>query len=403
MNLSDLASLISLPEWEQYVFLWKPNSEEPMLALGCRERHRVEKGQPWSFGSLEGTEKWWFGFLTYDLKDVLEEGLNTKDNAFELPMWEFFSPKLLLKWVEGEWEEVVNELKFPWRENLSKANDHSVNRSRIDWKPLVEKQDYVRSVEALKDHISKGDIYEINFTHPFEAKVESLDSYSYFQELNAITEAPYAAYFRMGIVSLCCASPELFLRKKGNKIYSSPIKGTVKRGTTEEEDLEWKNRLSSDEKEKAENVMIVDLVRNDFSKIAKPSSVEVTELFGIHTFKTVHHMISTVGAEVDENVGFDDIIFATFPMGSMTGAPKPAAMQLAEKWEKSSRGLYSGSVGVISPNGDIELNVVIRSVIRDERTGYMRFNVGGAITYLCSAEKEYEESLLKARAILSLA
>lgn len=403
MNLSDIASLISLPEWEHYVFLWKPNSEEPMLSLGCKERYRVEKGQPWSFGSLEGTEKWWFGFLTYDLKDVLEEGLDAKENAFELPMWEFFSPQLLLRWVEGKWEEVVNELKFPWREKLSKANDHSVQRSRIDWKPLVEKQDYVRSVEALKDHISKGDIYEINFTHPFEAKVESLDSYSYFQELNAITEAPYAAYFRMGDVSMCCASPELFLLKKGNKVYSSPIKGTVKRGKTEEEDLEWKNRLSSDEKEKSENVMIVDLVRNDFSKIAKPSSVEVSELFGIYTFKTVHHMISTVGAEVDENVGFDDIIFATFPMGSMTGAPKPAAMQLAEKWEKCSRGLYSGSVGVIFPNGDIELNVVIRSVIRDERTGYMRFNVGGAITYLCSAEKEYEESLLKARAILSLA
>ncbi len=400
MNLKGLSSLIHHPQWQNHVFLWRPNSEKPLLALGVKD-FKMHGYHILDDSSLKG--KWWMGYISYDFKDELEEGLCANQNEFELAHWKFFSPELLLQWDKDQWVEVLNDSGLDWRPFLSMEMGSFVSREKIHWSGRMNAETYRQAVETLKKEIRLGNVYEVNYTHAFEAHCEHFDSFHYFVELNEATQAPYAAFARFGKIAVCCASPEQFLQRSKNKVYSSPIKGTARRGTTEKDDERIKQELLYDEKERAENVMIVDLVRNDFSKFASPGSVKVEELFGIYSFKTVHHMISKVSAEQAFNTSLEDIIRATFPMGSMTGAPKLSAMKLAEHLEIGSRGLYSGALGVIEPNGDFEFNVVIRSVIRNEESGFMRFNVGGAITDLCDPQKEYEESLLKARAILSLA
>ena len=218
--------------------------------------------------------------------------------------------------------------------------------------------------------------------------------------LNKITQAPFSSFFHTGDYTVFCGSPERFLKREGNTLLSEPIKGTAKRGKTGEEDDKLKNDLINDPKERAENIMIVDLVRNDLSKIATKNSVTVNDLCKIHTFETVHQMISSISCEINENTPFIDIIKATFPMGSMTGVPKIRAMELIEEHESFKRGLYSGSIGYIKPNGDFDFNVVIRSLLYNKAKKLLSCSVGGAITDLSSPEKEYEECLTKVQRIL---
>ncbi|MBL4592808.1 MAG: aminodeoxychorismate synthase component I, partial [Flavobacteriales bacterium] len=269
------------------------------------------------------------------------------------------------------------------------------------------KEDYLKNVKALKKHIQLGDIYEINYCQEYfadpdsyrDVKISPIDIYI---KLNQKSPTPFSCFVKCEDKYLMSASPERFINKKGNKIISEPIKGTIKRGETEQEDEDLKEQLFNDSKERSENVMIVDLVRNDLSKIANDNSVKVDELCGIYTFPQVHQMISTVSAEVKENIDFDQIIKATFPMGSMTGAPKIRAMELIEKYEKTKRGLYSGTIGYIDDKGDFDFNVVIRSILYNKENNYLSFIVGGAITNQSDAEKEYDECLLKAKAMLEV-
>jgi para-aminobenzoate synthetase component 1 len=195
-------------------------------------------------------------------------------------------------------------------------------------------------------------------------------------------------------------SPERFLKREGDRLMSQPIKGTVRRGRSAEEDNALIDTLQSSEKERAENVMIVDLVRNDLSRIAQKATVEVTELCGIHSFQTVHQMVSTIECRLDKDKGLSDILRATFPMGSMTGAPKISAMKHIDRIEPEGRGSYSGSIGYITPTGDFDFNVLIRSLFHNSKTESLVANVGGAITSLSDAHQEYEECMLKAEAIL---
>jgi para-aminobenzoate synthetase component 1 len=190
------------------------------------------------------------------------------------------------------------------------------------------------------------------------------------------------------------------LKREGNRIISQPIKGTSRRGQSTDEDNRLKKELSNSTKERAENVMIVDLVRNDLSRCAERDSVRVDELFGVHSFKTVHHLVSTISCTVPSSIGWVELIQTTFPMGSMTGAPKLSAMKLISAQEKTERGVYSGSIGYIEPNGDFDFNVVIRSVQYDNLSERVSCHVGGAITALCNATDEYNECLLKAEAVL---
>jgi para-aminobenzoate synthetase component 1 len=202
--------------------------------------------------------------------------------------------------------------------------------------------------------------------------------------------------------SIFCGSPERYLNKAGSTLKSQPIKGTARRLANPEEDEKIKEELRASEKERAENVMIVDLVRNDLTKCALPGTVKVDELCGIYSFEQVHQMISTVSCQLAEGTTLSHILRSSFPMGSMTGAPKIRAMQLIESFEQTRRGVYSGSVGYIAPNGDFDLILIIRTMLYDADQKYLSFQVGSAITHQAIPEIEYDECLLKAKAILQV-
>ncbi|RYY24748.1 MAG: anthranilate synthase component I family protein, partial [Sphingobacteriaceae bacterium] len=251
-----------------------------------------------------------------------------------------------------------------------------------------------------KQHIIRGDIYETNFCQEFYAENIEIDPVSVFQELNAASPTPFACYFKAHDKHILSASPERFLAKRDQQLISQPIKGTSARATSPQQDEHQKNLLKNSIKEQAENVMIVDLVRNDLTKSAVSGSVQVEELFGIYSFKQVHQMISTITATLDEAIDLTDAIKNTFPPGSMTGAPKLKAMQLMEQFEGSKRSIYAGAVGYFSPNEDFDFNVIIRTVLYNQTEKYLSFQVGSAITFQSEPEAEYEECLLKASAMM---
>lgn len=264
----------------------------------------------------------------------------------------------------------------------------------------VSREEYIQKIKTLKQHIKLGNIYEINFCLEFFAEHAGIDPLSIFTRLNTIAKAPYAALLKCGDDYIISASPELFLKKSGNTLSTKPIKGTAKRGATTQEDEQLKNELYNNAKERTENVMAVDVARNDLSAIAKRGSVNVNKLYNIETYETVHQMVSTVSCELKEGVGFENIISAAFPMASMTGAPKSSAMNLIDELESFERKYYSGAMGMIEANADFELAVNIRSIFYNQQTKRLSIAVGSAITCLCEPEKEYEECLLKANALL---
>ena len=267
-------------------------------------------------------------------------------------------------------------------------------------KAKTRKEKYIQNLIALKEHIQQGNIYEINYCIEFFAEDVEIDPVSVFLKLNELSKAPYALLVKLNDEFIISASPELFLKKEGNLLYSKPIKGTAKRGKNTEEDEALKNALYANLKERTENVMAVDVARNDLSQLAKKGSVNVNKLYNIETFETVHQMVSTVSCELKENTRFENIIEATFPMASMTGAPKLRAMQLIDEFEDFERQNYSGAMGIINEKEDFTLAVNIRSIFYNQKTKRLSIAVGSAITYLCEPEKEYDECLLKASALL---
>lgn len=273
----------------------------------------------------------------------------------------------------------------------------------IQWTAKIDKTSYLERVNKIREHIQQGDVYELNFCQSIESQPIELSSIQpFFKRMWEHNPTPFAGLVETQNWMLASASPERFIRKKGLKLSSQPIKGTAPRGKTDIEDLKNRNDLQTSPKERAENVMIVDLVRNDLSQLATKGSVHVDELCEIYSFPTVHQMISTISCELKENTPFSEILKATFPMGSMTGAPKKAAVELAEKYEGFPREFYSGSFGVIYPNGDFDLNVLIRTLFYNSGTQKLSCGVGGAITILSDAEAEYEECKVKVDKILSL-
>ena len=287
-----------------------------------------------------------------------------------------------------------------------------IKRSNIDLlaptmpqQPIVlqsktSKENYIKNLIALKQHIQQGNIYEINYCIEFFAENIEIDPITIFTKLNQISKAPYACLVKLNDDFIISASPELFLKKEGNLLYTKPIKGTAKRGKTLEEDELLKTNLFNNLKERTENVMAVDVARNDLSQVAKKGTVKVNKLYNIETFETVHQMVSTVSCELKENTSFEKIMDATFPMASMTGAPKLRAMQLIGEFEDFDRNFYSGAMGVIDENEDFTLAVNIRCIFYNQKTKRLSIAVGSAITHLCEPEKEYDECLLKANALL---
>jgi para-aminobenzoate synthetase component 1 len=259
---------------------------------------------------------------------------------------------------------------------------------------------YIDQVKQLKNQIQQGEIYEINYCITFEAHNAEINPFSIYHQLNRISQAPFSALIKLDDKYIICSSPELYLSKRGRQLFTKPIKGTARRSDSPDEDAKIMQDLHSNLKERTENVMIVDVARNDLSKIAKKESVKVEKIFAIESYQQVHQMVSTISCELKENIRLNDIIHATFPMASMTGAPKIRAMQLIDKFEIYNRGPFSGSIGYVHPNGDFDLNVLIRSIFYNATEKYLSFSVGSAITHLCDPEKEYEECMLKASALL---
>ncbi len=409
--LHHLRSLIHDPRWQQRVFVMHSHRGDDgnLLALGvesefiCAELNdeTLHHLQRW----LDQQKDWAFGFISYDVKNVIEKLHSHHTNELEFPFIHFVKPQVVIRFSENDFALEKNNTEWSeshFREMLNVESDGGTDGSSqpIALAPKISKHHYVEAVEYLKEHIQRGDIYEVNYCQEFFAREKLEEPYLTWLRLNTYTEAPFSIFMQTDEKYLMCASPERFLKREGNKLISQPIKGTVRRGKTQEQDAQLKQELLTSEKERSENVMIVDLVRNDLSRIAERGTVKVDELFGIHTFKTVHHMISTISATVKKDVTFTDLMRALFPMGSMTGAPKVRAMQLIEEHEYSRRGLYSGTVGYIKPNGDFDFNVVIRSLLCNNKKPYIACSVGSAITALCDAEKEYDECLLKAEAVM---
>ena len=266
----------------------------------------------------------------------------------------------------------------------------------------LNREDYIEIIKKLRRHIEEGDCYEINFCHEFHGKIEEVNALELYSKLNQLSPNPFSCFQKHEKNYILSASPERFLKNEGGKIISQPIKGTRPRGESEVEDEALKKELRSDEKELAENMMIVDLVRNDLARSSKIGSVKVEEIFGIYSFKQVHQMISTVVSEKRTELDVFQVIKNAFPMGSMTGAPKVKVMQLIEQYENTKRGAFSGAAGYICPNGDFDFNVLIRSLFLNTKKETYSFQAGSAITYDSIPEKEYEECMLKAKAIMEL-
>ena len=351
---------------------------------------------------------WKFGFISYDYKNNIESLSSTNFDGVRFPLEQFFTPEILFKIGRNSVEVLFQESIYTKEKVVEIINEVESTSlgikdfGAIQMKPRISKEKYLRHIKSLKQHIQKGNIYEVNYCQEYYSEDVVINPSDIYIKLNRKSPTPFSCFVKSNDKYLMSSSPERFLKKEGKKIISQPIKGTIKRGESDREDEELKETLFNDAKERSENIMIVDLVRNDLSKIGKKDSVVVDELCGIYTFPQVHQMISTVSGEIKSGIEFEDIINATFPMGSMTGAPKVRAMELIEEYEEMKRGLYSGTVGYIDCDGNFDLNVVIRSILYNQEDNYLSFIVGGAITNQSVPEKEYEECLLKAKAILEV-
>ncbi len=354
-------------------------------------------------------DDWLFGFLTYDLKNQLERLTSSHFDGIGMPLMHFFRPRIVIFQQADEWVigclpgyGHLSDPEVVFSEIVSFPHDGSQKGSGAvpAIQARVSRSQYLEAVSAIKTHIQQGDIYEMNYCMEFFAEGACIDPPELYENLIRQSPTPFSCYYSINGKSLLCASPERFLRKQGDTIISQPIKGTIARGTNPDDDARQAGMLRNDPKERSENVMIVDLVRNDLARTAKKGSVRVEELFGIYAFRQVHQMISTIASELRPDCHFTEVIRQAFPMGSMTGAPKIRAMQLIEQYERTKRGLYSGAVGYISPGKDFDFNVVIRSILYNRENRYLGFMAGSAITAGSIPEKEYEECLLKAQAMI---
>jgi para-aminobenzoate synthetase component 1 len=362
-----------------------------------------------AFGKLSEyqqiTKDWLFGYLSYDLKNATEDLHSSNFDGLQFPDLYFFQPKKLfllqgntleVQYLRMVDDEIESDLEEIFQLNVPDFSSYNPN---VAVQQRISKNDYLNKVGKVLEYIQKGDIYEANFCMEFFAEKAQIEPVLVYQKLNAISEPPFSVYFKNMNHYVMSSSPERYLRAEGNKMISQPIKGTAKRFDDTDLDEQSKIELQNSEKERSENIMIVDLVRNDLSRTAEKSSVQVEELCGVYSFKQVHHLISTITSNLNSENTVVEVIKNSFPMGSMTGAPKISAMQIIEEQEETKRGLYSGSVGYFDPSGNFDFNVIIRSILYNSQSQYLSYSVGSAITAKANPEHEYEECLLKARAM----
>lgn len=369
----------------------------------------IKTGADRAFDALEEyrrtTADWIFGYLTYDLKNDVEDLVSENHDGLDFPDLYFFQPKRLFVMREDELQISYlrmcdDEMESDFFEILSTSKDDDAKIvSDFEIKSHIDKTSYLEKVGKMLSHISRGDIYEANFCLEFFAENAVINPLEVYNNLNEISHPPFAAFLKVHKHFAMCASPERYLRKDADKIISQPIKGTAKRDIDPTVDRQLAENLVGSRKERSENIMITDLVRNDLSRTAGKGSVEVEELCGLYTFPQVHHLISTITSKISDDIPTVQVIRDCFPMGSMTGAPKISAMKIIEELEETKRGLYSGSIGYFTPDGDFDFNVVIRSILYNSESKYLSFSTGSAITSLSNPEQEYDECMLKAAAM----
>jgi para-aminobenzoate synthetase component 1 len=377
---------------------------ECLVALGEKTRLQAVAGH--AFEALKEfslqQDDWLFGHFSFDLKSETEDSPSDLPDFIGFPDLFFFVPEIILFISRQEirigltgnnhqeiFDEITNEMEIGKRK--PPAPIFIQNR--------ISREDYIRIIERLRQHILRGDCYEINFCQEFFAENVLLDPLEVYTALNRVSPSPFSAFYTMDQKFLLCASPERYLKRKGDNIFSQPIKGTSARDPADAvHDAALRAELAASEKDRAENVMVVDLVRNDLSRICETDTVRVKELFGIYSFAQVHQMISTVAGKPLPGLHWTEMIARTFPMGSMTGAPKKRVLELTEQYEKSKRGLFSGALGYVKPNRDFDFNVVIRSLLYNKPAHYLAYFAGSGITVSSDPEKEYEECLVKVAA-----
>ncbi len=413
------SAITNLQHFEQVMVLnsnsqlYETTNYDFLIAAGSTDQIEIKDDEKENFSKLQdfynAKPDWIFGHISYDMKNNIEKISTQHPNDIGFSKLFFFRPKILLISNKNQVEIHLHDNFSPqdqtFAENLEveqKINSEETQTFesfKITITNRISKERYFAGYKKIQHHIQQGNIYEANYCQEFFAKTMIQNPDKVYIKLNTISPAPFSAYYRNEDRFLMCASPERYLTKKGNKIISQPIKGTTRRGLTVDEDRQRKESLINSSKEKAENVMIVDLVRNDLSRTAERGSVSVDELFGIYSFPQVHQMISTVSSRLKEGFSIFDVLKTTFPMGSMTGAPKISAMKIIDETEAMARGLYSGTVGYISPEGNADFNVIIRSIQYNQSRNLLSFITGGAITIQSNAEDEYEECFVKANGL----
>ena len=378
---------------------------ELICGIGAKKLLRCNTGNAFQLLEAfrnENPGEWMLGYFGYDLKNEIEnlKSENPDETGFDDLF--FFVPEtvITLKGNQASIYGKTEKIKQTIFDSPSTGFKEHIKQSVISFKERVSKKSYLEIVEKLRQHIIEGDVYEVSFCQEFYAENVSINPFDVYHSLGEISPQPFSSFCRMEDKYIISVSMERYLKKTGNKLVSQPIKGTIRRGNDAAEDEKHRELLLNDEKERAENVMIVDLVRNDLSRVCKAGTVKVEELFGIYDFPGVFQMISTVtGALLPGKTGLD-AIKASFPMGSMTGAPKIMAMKIIEQYENSKRGVYSGTLGYFAPNGDFDFNVIIRTLLYNASKQYMSLHVGSAITYDSEPEREYQECLTKISMIM---
>jgi para-aminobenzoate synthetase component 1 len=381
----------------------EPHTQECLLAAGVKRKLIMSAGTALSaLQSFIDAKKdgWLFGHLGYDLKNELEKLSSDHPDHIGFPDLYFFEPAILIKINEAEWLIEADDPQKIVEEINAMVLCTPVVNTDIKISNRIKKEEYIAIIEQLRQHILRGDCYEINFCQEFFAEHATIDPLQVYLQLSAISPNPFSAFYRLDDKWLLCASPERFLNKQGSKLLSQPIKGTSKRIPEDAvKDKQTRDDLYASSKDRSENVMVVDLVRNDLAKVCQEGTVKVEELYGIYSFPQVHQMISTVSGQLKENTSFSAIIKAMFPMGSMTGAPKKRVMELIEKYETTRRSIFSGAIGYISPQGDFDFNVVIRSIFYNDSSRYLSFLAGSGITFYSNPINEWDECLIKAAAM----
>lgn len=369
-----------------------------LLAVGIAQRME----EP-SFSVNGAAEDWTFGFLSYGYKDRLERLGSRFTDEFGWPESGWFIPRFVLEWVndqcvlhvlEGD-EEAGLALVESWRE----ATHEPMARIAVDWRDEVSREAYLEHARILLEHIHRGDIYELNYCVARLANNPAFDPFAAFDRMLAHTDAPFAGLLKWEGRFALCMSPERFLAFRGDEVRGEPMKGTRRRGNGEEEDERLLAELARDVKERSENIMAVDVMRNDLARVSVPGSVAVTGLCEVRTYPRVHQMVSTIEGRLEPNRHAFDAVRASFPMASMTGAPKISAMRLIDEHESRARGLYSGTMGFFAPDGTADLNVIIRALLFDKASGRLCIETGSALTAQCDPVAEWEECRVKFNSI----